>query len=139
MLSQDWDRSHEWVIERWWKKRAVVTIKFRGEGPSAAELYALRRCLPEFQHVAPMAVRNSIGNVSRFEMAELEEREARQVAETLARAGFSLDVVVRSVVHHLPIDRTMQVAWLIEDWAPDRDEMIRQMIAEGVPIVDVES
>lgn len=66
-----WDRSHDWVLHWIRNDLTRVTIKFRQEQPSIAELAALRRCLPRFRHVPPAQVRAMAGATGMLELGVL--------------------------------------------------------------------
>jgi hypothetical protein len=76
-----WDRSHDWVLQRFWNDLTLVRIQFRQGSPSVAELAALRRCLPQFRHTAPATVRAMIGDSRVFELGVLPTPEARRLIE----------------------------------------------------------
>jgi hypothetical protein len=46
----EWDRSHEYVIERFFHEQARVTVQFASQSPNVAELMALRRLVNCFSH-----------------------------------------------------------------------------------------
>src|SRR5690349_13999066 len=113
MLS--WDRTHDWVLERFWHDLTRVTIQFRQAPPSVAELVAVRRCLPQFRHMAPAAVRAMIGETRVLPLGVLTSPEARELIQTAEAEGLTVLAEGASQVSYVPFDRTTGCAWLIED------------------------
>lgn len=133
-----WDRSHDYVLQRFFNDLTHVMIRFRGQPPSVSELVALRRCLPQYRYMTPAAVREEIGRSQELSLGELPSREARRLIETLQKVG--LDVVVQSAsyVSYVPFNRTTGYAWLIEDDA-EAATVVEEMLAAGVPVEYVEA
>lgn len=133
-----WDRSHDWVLQRFWRDLTRVAIQFRRVPPTVTELAAVRRCLPQFRDIAPAAAQAAIGDDGVLPVGELPSCEVRQLIE--AAQGQGLDVVTMSAssVRYLPYDRTTGCAWLIEDDA-DAAAVAQSMLAEGVPVHEVEA
>jgi hypothetical protein len=76
-----WDRSHDYVLHRFWNDLTRVTIRFRDAPPSVQELVALRRCLPQFRDVAPATLLSQIGDSRQLSLGELPTAEARSIIE----------------------------------------------------------
>jgi len=133
-----WDRSHDWVVQRYYYDLTRVAIRFEGGSPTVAELLAARRCLPQFRDTPPAELRASIGIAGSLSLGEMPTREARRLAEAAEAAG--LDVVMdnASFISYLPYDRTAGCAWLIEDDAKARS-IAEAMIAAGVPLQEVDT
>ncbi len=81
MLS--WDRSHQYVLYRYWNDRTRLTIRFQAATPSLQELVALRRCLPQFRDVPPAAMRSQIGDSQELSLGDMPSRDARKLIETI--------------------------------------------------------
>lgn len=133
-----WDRSHDYVLHRCWNDLTRVTIRFQGLPPSVRELAAIRRCLPDFRNVAPAAVRGRVGNSRELSLGVLPTPEARRVIEAAQAEGLEVIGESASFVSYLPFDRTTGCAWLIEDDA-EAAAVARAMLADGVPVQDVEA
>ena len=133
-----WDRSHEYVLHRFWNDLMRITIRFQASPPSVQELAAIRRCLPEFRYMAPAAVRGRIGGSPELSLGVLPTPEARRVIESAQAEG--LEVIGESVsfVSYLPFDRTTGCAWLIED-DTEAAAVAKAMLEAGVPVQDVEA
>jgi hypothetical protein len=133
-----WDRSRDWVVHRTFHDLTRVSIRFRAGTPSAAELVAIRRSLPHCRDLPPAELRDAIRASGALALGEMPTPEARSVIERATAQG--LDVVAErcSFVSYLPYDRTTGCAWLIEDDAEAR-AVAEAMIAEGVPIQDIEA
>jgi hypothetical protein len=134
----DWDRSHDWVLHRFWNDLTRITIHFRQAPPTAAELAALRRCLPRFRDTAPSAVRAALTPAGVLPLGEMPTREARRLIEVAQAQG--LDVVAEgaSFASYLPYDRTSGCVWLIEDNS-EAAAVAEAMLAAGVPVQEVEA
>jgi hypothetical protein len=133
-----WDRSHDWVLQRFWNDLTRVCIRFRQGPPSVAELVALRRCLPQFRHMAPATVRAQIGNSGVLTLGVLPTPEARRLIETAQGEGLEIVAESASFVSFLPYDRTTGCAWLIEDDA-EAAAVAQAMLAAGVPVQNIEA
>jgi hypothetical protein len=133
-----WDRSHDYVLQRFWNELVRVTIRFKNSSPSVAELAAIRRCLPQFRDTAPASLRKSIGDSQTLALGEMPGRLARQLIEILAAEGLEVVAQSASYVSYLPFDRTTGCAWLIEDEA-EAMAVAKEMMAAGVPVHDIEA
>ncbi len=136
MLS--WDRSHDWVVQRYYNDLTRVTIRFGRSAPTLAEMLALRSCLPQFRDTPPAQLRTLIGSAGSLPLGEMPTRQALRLAEGAQAAG--LDAVTENVsfISYLPYDRTTGCAWLIEDEAEARS-VAEAMMAAGVPVRRVEA
>src|ERR1044071_8980233 len=101
-----WDRTHDWVLERYCHDLTRVTIQFRQAPPSVEELVAVRQCLPQFRHMAPAAVRATIGASGVPQRAVLASPQARELIQTLEAAGLRVVAEGASRVFYLPYDCT---------------------------------
>ena len=133
-----WDRSHDYVLHRFWNDLTRVTIRFRNAPPSVQELVALRRCLPQFRDVAPATLRSQIGDSRQHSLGEMPTPEARSVIEAAQAQGLEVVAESASFVSYLPYDRTTGCAWLIED-AAEAAAVAQAMLQEGVPVQDIEA
>lgn len=133
-----WDRTHDWVLERFFHDQTRVTIQFQLARPSVAELAAVRRCSPQFQHLAPAAVRATIGESGLLQLGVLPSPEARELIRAAEAQGLRVIAECASCVSYLPHNLTTGSAWLIEDDA-EAAEVARAMMAAGVPVRDVEA
>jgi hypothetical protein len=128
-----WDRTHDWVLQCFESDRAELTVLFDGARPSLRELAALRRCLPEFQQLAPAAARDRAGAGGRVELGELPGPEARRLLDCLRQAGLRAELHNTSCVSYLPLDRTIGAVLLIEDEGEAR-HLAEEMIRDGIPV-----
>jgi hypothetical protein len=133
-----WDRSHDYVLHRFWNDLTRVKIRFRSAPPSVQELVALRRSLPQFRDVAPAALRGQIGDSQELPLGKMPTPEARRVIEAAQAQGLEVVAESASFVSHLPYDRTTGCAWLIEDDA-EAAAVAQAMLQEGVPVEDIEA
>jgi hypothetical protein len=134
----EWDRSHDWVVQRNFHELTRVSIRFRQGTPSVAELIAVRRCLAQFRNWPPGALREAIRASGMLALGDLPTREARPLIESATAEGLEVVAENCSFVSYLPHDRTTGCAWLIEDDAESR-EVAEAMIALGVPVQPVEA
>jgi hypothetical protein len=133
-----WDRSHDYVLHRFWNDLTRVTIRFHKGPPSVHELVALRRCLPQFRDLAPAALRSQIGGSRELSLGEMPTPEARRVMEAALAEGLEVVAESAAFVSYLPYDRTTGCAWLIEDDA-EAAAVAQAMLQEGVPVQDIEA
>jgi hypothetical protein len=134
----NWDRNDDWVLERFYEERARVFAVLPPEGDRVQRVGALRRCVSALRHVSPAALLSRARRDGQIDLGEMAGREARRLAEHLADAGVDTRVIDASVTTYLPINRTTSEAWHIDD--PEEARRIaEEMIANGVPVVDVEA
>jgi hypothetical protein len=134
----NWDRSHDYVLHRFWNDLTRVTIRFQDAPPSVHELAALRRCLPQFREVAPAALRGQIGESRDLSLGVMPTPEARSVIEAAQAQGLEVVAESASFVSYLPYDRTTGCVWLIEDGG-EAAAVAQAMLQEGVPVQDIEA
>lgn len=134
----DWDRTHDWELIRIFQDLTRVTISFKAAVPSLPELAAIRRCLPQFQHMPPAALLSAIGGAGVLPLGVLPTPEARELIRTTEAAGLRVMGEGASEVGYLPFDRTTGCGMLIED-DEEADKVTREMLAAGVPVRCIES
>jgi hypothetical protein len=78
-----WDRSHDYVLYRFWNDLTRVTIRFHKAPPSVHEIVALRRALPQFQNIAPALLRDQIGSSWELSLGTLPTPEAGTAIEAV--------------------------------------------------------
>jgi hypothetical protein len=132
----DWDRAHDWVLQRYASDRAELTVLFAGSRASLRELAALRRCLPGLRDQSPAVARARTGTEGRYELGELPGSEARRIRDMLKGAGLTVEFRNMSNVSYLPLDRTTGTALIVEDDA-EMSLLAQQMIQAGVRVVDI--
>ena len=132
-----WDPSHTWELHRYHCSRAQLIVAFEQDGPSAAELLALRRCVPAFRNVPVQELHRRIGKSNHINLGEFPTIDCRTLATSLKEAGLKVEALDRSSTNYLPFDRTLGVAWLIED-EEESKAVATRMLAAGVPVVDAE-
>jgi hypothetical protein len=133
-----WDRSHDYVLHRFWNDLTRVTIRFQASPPSVQELAAIRRCLPEFRNMAPAVVRGRMGDSPELSLGVLPTPEARRLIEWAQAEGLEVIGESASFASFLPFDRTTGCAWLIEDDS-EAAAVAKAMLEAGVPVQDVEA
>jgi hypothetical protein len=131
-----WDRTHDWVLHRFFNDLARITIHFSAGRPSLAEIAALRRCLPQFRDIAPAAVKEKIAGSRTLSLEVMPTPGARKLVEALQNEGLQALADDVSYVSYLPHDRTIDCALIIEDDA-ESAAVAQSMIAAGVPVEDI--
>jgi hypothetical protein len=134
----NWDRSHDWVLQRYWNDLTRVTIQFRQGPPSVAELAALRRCLPQYRHTPPAKVRAMVPASGVLNLGVMPTRQARELIGVAQAEGLEVVAESASFVSYLPYDRTTGCAWLIEDDV-EALAVARAMQAAGISVVDIQA
>ena len=132
----EWERAHNWVLQRFQSDRAELTIFFAALCPSIRELMAVRRYLPAFQDRPPADVRASVGDSGRLELGILPGPQARLLFGQLRGAGLKAEMRVTSCVTYMPFDRTLGSVLLIED-RKEAEQLVKEMTAAGVSIQDI--
>jgi hypothetical protein len=134
----DWDRTHDWELVEVYHDLTRVAIQFRQAAPSLTELLAVRRCLPQFRHMAPEAVRAVIGESGGLPLGVLPSPEARELIRMAEAVGLRVMAEGASAVGYLPFDRTTGCGMLIEN-DEEAAALVQEMLAAGVPIRHVEA
>lgn len=129
----EWDRSHDWVLERFWHDRTHVVIQLRQAPPSVAELVAVRRCLPQFRDMPPADLRAMIGDAGMLSLGVLPTAQAQQLIQAIEAQGLQVVTEDASRASYLPHNRTTQSARRIDDEAAAA-ALVREMLAAGVPV-----
>ena len=133
-----WDRSHDWVLHRFWNDLTRVTIRFGNGKPSLAELAGVRRSLPQFRDMAPSVVREAVGDTGTLPLGVMPTPEARKLIDAARSEGLEVVAESASFVSYLPQDRTTGCALIIEDDA-ESEAVAQSMLAAGIPVQDVEA
>jgi hypothetical protein len=128
-----WDRTHDWVLVRRHQNLAEVRFFFAGPSPSPSELIALRKVLPELADKSLVEVRKNVGQGGGFSLGILSGIEARRVEQAALRHGLRVEREDHSRVAYLPMDRTANTAWLIEDDA-EAERVAIEMMEAGIPV-----
>lgn len=129
----EWDRSRDWVLIRYERVFASVTIEFDHDDPSIREILAVRQCLPQFRDTPPKAIREHLGTNGRFHLGQMAQDVADELVETATQNGLCMKAERFSRVSYLPCDQATRVAMLIDNDA-DAAALAQEMIAAGVPI-----
>jgi hypothetical protein len=133
----DWDRSHDWIVERTFYNRLRVSVRFAAGKPSVAELVAVRRCFPQFANMPPQSLLTQVGHSGALEIGTFPATEARHSVKDAQQAGLNVVAENASYVIYVPVDRTLGCAMLIEDDGEAR-ATAEAMIAAGVPVNPIE-
>lgn len=133
----DWNRSHDWEVRKSFQTRYRVRVCFEGALPTAAELVAVRRCLPQSRNLPPAEFRRTIAQSGGLELEELGEIEFQSLKQRLEAEKVRYRVDRESCTSYLCVDRTTSTALLIEDCEESR-RVAEEMIAMGFAVVPVE-
>jgi kynureninase len=132
-----WERSHEWVLYKTYYCRTSITIYFQQDTPSVAEMFAVRKCLPQFCNIPLAELRESIAKVGSLFLGEMDTREAREIITVTRNAGLNTIEKSRSFISYLPHDLTTNHALIIEDEV-ESQSVAAEMIKAGIPIKLIE-
>ncbi|MFT5465164.1 MAG: hypothetical protein ACI8UO_000251 [Verrucomicrobiales bacterium] len=133
----EWDRTEEWEVQRIFHGRSRLTVLIRAEA-RASDIASIRRIVPELRCLRPSEISSRIDASGKIEIGAMEGREARRLEEQFTEAGIAIKRTDTSSVSFVPVNRTRNSALLIED--PDEaNRVAKEMIAEGIPVVDVEA
>jgi hypothetical protein len=133
----DWDRSHDWEVQRVWHDRTHVTIKLKQIPPSVKELASLRRCVPQLRKMTPRTARAAVSETGTFSLGMMPTPEALKFISEAEAQGLHIVAERTTIVSYLPYDRTDDCAWLIEDDSEAR-AIADSMIKSGVPVRESE-
>jgi hypothetical protein len=130
-----WDRTQDWIIERYRHDLTRVTILFRQPIPSVAELAAVRRCLPQFRNTSPASLRTAISDSGTLPLGLMPSQEARTLVASAESNHLQVFAEDASFVSYLPFNRKAGYVWLIEN-TEEAAAVSQDMIASGVPVRD---
>ncbi|MCC7422850.1 MAG: hypothetical protein IT428_21445 [Planctomycetaceae bacterium] len=133
----EWDRSHKYELVRFFTEVIRITIHFRDGVASIAEMRSLRRALPEYRNMPPAEFRERLRSIPALDLGELPGQVARSLISQLRQEGLQVVSENASRYGYLPYDVTTGAAWLIED-EMELQEIVNQMLAEGIPVRSVE-
>jgi len=129
----NWDRTHEWEVQRFTGDRLSFSIRLTGEKPTLAELRALRECFIQFRTVPISELRTTVTRPGALEFTFMHSMEARPLIETARALGLQVDVQRVPYVIISAYDRTAGCLLHCDD-EQERKAIIDSMLEAGVPI-----
>jgi hypothetical protein len=129
----DWDRSHDWVLIKDTHYCIKIFIRFQKNIPSASELQAVRRCIPEWRNISVMGLLKLIIQDGYLVSHDVLSSDAIKIILDAKKAGLNANLHYTCINSYLPIDRTTSTALLISDEFQSH-RVTQAMIAAGVPI-----
>lgn len=132
----DWNRTHDWIVERRHEHEIVLAVIFSAAPPSIEELKLVRNLLPEFSSEPPGQVRQRIRD-GRLDLGVLSALDARAIITRAAALGLRVDSTVSTRTAYVFEDRTA-AAVLVVEHDDQAAQLASEMIAAGVPVRDVE-
>lgn len=134
-----WDGSQPgWVLTRLNGTYVELSLMFEQTGPSAQELMAVRRSVPEFKSLPLNQVIERLRGRSNFFLGRFESRQASRVAEACCNEGLSVLEKIPDAPRFLPTNERTNSVLIIED-----DELAMRVydsaLQHGIPVRQVES
>lgn len=131
-----WDRTRDWLIQRSHHYELALVVVFQSTQPSLEELTQARKLRPEFSNEPPTAFRRRIAN-GRLDLGVLPAAEGRAVATFASTLGLTVETRATAQTVYLFKDRAASAVLLVED-QEESERIASEMLAAGVPMVDVE-
>jgi hypothetical protein len=129
----DWDKAHDWVLVRFEHTSTKIVIYFKEDIPAASELKAVKRLAPECRNASTMGLRKQIIGDGKLALHNIPISDAVKIISDLEQEGLNVILEIAFSTSYLPIDRTTNSAWLIEDEL-ESFQVAVEMIAAGIPI-----
>lgn len=137
-MQMNWNQSDNWEVQRIYTEQARLVAVLPPEGDRVRHVVALRRCVPQLRQERPAALLAQVAKCSEVDLGEMAGRWARQLAQRLEAEGLGVRVINTSYISYVPFNYTTNTVWLIED-DEAAERIAAEMIAHGVPVVDVEA
>lgn len=132
-----WDRSLHWVLVRTRHHQFDVSVVL-ADPLSAQELSAVRKLSPDLQETPISELKIRLSGQTSFNLGTMEGQRCRDLNSAAQKLGLRLNITNSSFTSYLPIDKTNNQAWLIEDDG-EAKRIADEMIAAGVEIQDCEA
>ena len=132
----DWDRTHDWEVQRFTGDRLSFSIRLAGDKPTLAELRALRECFIQFRTVPVSELRTTVTRPGSLEFTCMHAMEARPLIEAARALGLQVDVQRVPYVIISAYDRTAGCMLQCDD-EQERKAIIASMLEAGVPISEM--
>lgn len=131
-----WDPTRDWLIQRSHHYQVALVVVFQSAQPSLEELTQARKLRLEFSNEPPTAFRRRIVN-GRLDLGVLRAVEARATATLASSLGLTLEPKATAQIVYLFKDRAASAVLIVED-QEESERIASEMLAAGVPMVDVE-
>jgi anti-sigma-K factor RskA len=131
-----WDSTRDWLIQRSHHYQVALVVVFQSAQPSLEELAHARKLRPEFSNEPPKTFRRRILN-GRLDLGVLPAVEARATAALASALGLTLEPKATTQTVYLFKDRAASAVLIVED-QEESERVASEMLAAGVPMVDVE-
>src|SRR5690606_34051774 len=133
MVMSNWDRTHDWELQRFTGDRLSFSIRLAGDKPTLAELRALRECFIQFRTVPVNELRATVTRPGALEFTCMHAIEVRPLIEAARALGLQVDVQRVQYVIISAYDRT--AGCLLQcDNEQERKAIIDSMLEAGVPM-----
>ena len=132
-----WDRSLHWVLVRTHHHQFDVSVVL--DNPlSAPELAAIRKLSPDLQETPISELKSRLSGQTSFSLGTMNGQRCRDLDSVAQQLGLRLHTTNSSFTSYLPIDKTNDQMWLIED-EDEAKRIADEMIAAGIEVQDCES
>ena len=132
-----WDRSIHWVLVETHHHQFDVSVIL--DSPLTAQtLAAIRTLVPELQTTPVSELKSRLCGRSTFEIGTVNGQRCRDLDSVSHQLGLQLHITNSSFTSYLPIDKTNNQMWVIEDDS-EAKKIADEMIAAGVEIQHCEA
>ena len=132
-----WDRSLNWVLVKTHHHQFDVSVIL--DTPlSAQSLAAIRKLVPELQNTQISDLRSKLNGQSAVHIGTVNGQQCRDLDSAAQQFGLRLAITNTSFTSYLPIDKSNESMWLIEDDS-QAARIAAEMIAAGVPVEHCEA
>jgi hypothetical protein len=97
-----WDGTQHWVLTEGIIPREVVYVHFKGDTPSMQELMALRKLLPEFQHMPVQALKKQLGNLKTLILGAYYPSESLHMVHRAMALDLKIEQQDQSYTGYIP-------------------------------------
>ena len=128
----DWDRSLEWVLVKTFHHQFDVVVIL--DNPlSVQTLMSLRKLVPRIQAMPISELKSNLAGLTEYKVGTFNGQECRDLEVVAEELDLRLNITNCSYTSYLPIDKTNDLMWVIED-NEEAARIASEMIAAGVEV-----
>lgn len=134
-----WDGTQPgWTLTRIYKQAVSLTIHFGEQGPTLAEVKAVRAIIPTYNNRSVAEVLGELRGKPKLHLGSFETRVSRHISKLCHHHGLTIEKNVQDQGGYLPVNELTNLALAIEDDRL-RVAVIEEALRRGVPVKHVEA
>ncbi|MBI1348515.1 hypothetical protein GC163_19750 [bacterium] len=132
-----WSCSLCWVLVKTHHHQFDVSV-FLDDPLSAQTLAAIRKLVPELLTTPISELKTRLSGRSTFNIGTVDGQRCRDLDSAAQQLGLQLNITNSSFTSYLPIDKTNDQMWIIED-DNEAKRIAEELIAAGVEVQHCEA